>query len=405
MRISKNMLLRAIVLTLVVIIIVTHPGAINFFDYDQAWIYMMGISWLVGMVIMTWQVLLGVRSVVSVFTPDLLGINSIHRWLWVGTLSAILIHPIAVLVAYGASWMYLFTLDRSWFEWRVSLGRISRIMIIAILITSIISKKILRYRYWHRVHLLSYPAIVASWFHWFGSWSLMQLPWVRLSWMVIWVILALAIILRIKQIFAKKYQIISNKPLSDTVHELVFDPPIDSKSGQFVYVTIDWQAHPFSLVRPNTIAYKVVWDFTRNLVNIQDTIRIDWPYWVFWDHRQSGQVCIAAGIGITPFLWLLDDQTQLIYVNSYYDDIVYKHEVEKLCKCTHIVTRETYPNNQSDIVWKRFDIDSLSFILGADSIHRMFYVCWWPAFVQRTIDMLIHMWVHRQRIIYESYSL
>lgn len=115
---------------------------------------------------MTRQGILGIRPAFNRFSTDFFQINYRHKRLGIGTLMALIFHPVATVLAYGTSWLYVFALDfSSGFEGRVSLGKIAFDLTLIILVTSILSRKIMSFRSRHWIHLLSYPTFLAIWLH------------------------------------------------------------------------------------------------------------------------------------------------------------------------------------------------------------------------------------------------
>ena len=96
--------------------------------------------------------------------------------------------------------------------------------------------------------------------------------------------------------------------------------PLSYKSGQFVFVrfynqNLSKEAHPFSIAsKSNSDSIKIIikklGDFTNKLehLNVGDKVSLEGPYGRFnVDCKLKHQIWIAAGIGITPFLGMLED--------------------------------------------------------------------------------------------------
>ncbi len=119
------------------------------------------------------------------------------------------------------------------------------------------------------------------------------------------------------------YSVASVKQQND-FFEIVITPehkPLSYKAGQFVFLrfyneNISKEAHPFSIAsRSNneriTIVAKKLGDYTSRLVHLSkgDKVLVEGPYGRF-DYRKfpkSDQVWIAGGIGITPFIGMVQD--------------------------------------------------------------------------------------------------
>ncbi len=97
--------------------------------------------------------------------------------------------------------------------------------------------------------------------------------------------------------------------------------PLEYKSGQFVFIRfynekLSKEAHPFSIAsksnsREIIIIVKKLGDFTNRLehLNIGDKVSIEGPYGRFNYKKfiDKEQIWIAGGIGITPFLGMVQD--------------------------------------------------------------------------------------------------
>ncbi|MBM3114603.1 ferric reductase-like transmembrane domain-containing protein [Jeongeupia naejangsanensis] len=101
------------------------------------------------------------------------------------------------------------------------------------------------------------------------------------------------------------------------LHCTLDDAGMPHRPGQFAYLRIgdDGEPHPFSIVsagdtpREVRFAIKDLGDDTRRMQILQPglPVRIEGPYGRFdFADRGSGQVWVATGIGITPFLSRLD---------------------------------------------------------------------------------------------------
>lgn len=428
-----------IIISILLSITLTKPRSIDRLDSYKVWYYIMWITGIVWMIIMTWQVLLGMRNVRWRHMSNFFAMNNLHKWLWIWSFTAIIVHPIAVVISYMSRWIFAFTIDLS--DSRatyISLWKIARDIIMVVFITSVVIRKFLKYKIRHSIHLLTYIAIILIWIHWFMSWTLIKANiWLYIYWIMLWVILALAIIYRILNqfwIWKIKWTTISNTPLNQDINELKIQLNRDIKyiAWQFAYIQI-WNrdaSHPFTIADYDnqnhvlTIAYKRVWQYTSRMNNIKnsDIIYIDWPYWTFWQidtQKYENIICIAWGIGITPFLSISEKYSnnqnfQLIYLNQYYsDDIYHKKLVEKTNqKIIYIYSREqndsNYEYNSELHVDKRLNSELIDSIISSDikiSPKTIYLLCWSASVVWWVTDLLLSKWVSRQNIDYEPFNM
>jgi len=366
----------------------------------------MGISWLLWMVIMTRQVILWIRPMFNRVTDDFFRINWIHKRLGIWTMMALIFHPIASVISYGTSWVYIFSLDFSDVtEWWISVWKIAFDLILIVLVTSVVSRKLLSYRSRHRIHLLSYPAFIWVWLHArFTGTMIQSIPAVSWYWIWIWAVLIIAMIIRIayQYWFLKiKSTLSSQIQIASEIYELELSLPkwIPYIEGQFLYLQTEvwWESHPFTILLYDKekkivkIAYKVYWKFTSELSKLQSWshVYLDGPYWVFMNHIQNIDVpivCIAAWIWITPFYDIICNHSEtkdirLLYLNKTEQDIVYEDELQwhlQNDQCTHILSREIHSSKQNYISNTRITPDIIKANIWEHLLTAKYFLCgWW----------------------------
>ena len=188
-----------VVLSLIMMTVFTKPWTVDRTTSESIRYYVLSLAGFLGMIVMMWQALLGIRPMFAWWNRDFFWINRWHKWLGIGTIAMILIHPIAVVVAYGTSWLYAIMPDlSSSFEIWVSIGKIAFDLIIAVLLTSILSRRIMSFRVRWRVHLLVYPAFVMMRLHALQSGFMLSTnSLVYGYWIVIGMVLGVAMIVRL----------------------------------------------------------------------------------------------------------------------------------------------------------------------------------------------------------------
>lgn len=360
----------------------------------------MGISGLLAVVLMTWQLILWVRVVSASWIKDFFRVNAWHKWLGMATVILILLHPFITEIVYAQQWLWELVENGpiNSFVMRINIWNISRILLFIVLISSVllrtkikniflrlfdrwlqyawenkkidsllqIIKKIFSsYRIWYLLHLLAYIAIVWVWFHaWFTGTKINTVPAVHLYRIILWIIIVATWILRILQalwLLQVHGEVIWNNTLTSDVYEITLQLSkwINYFPGQFVYLQFQkfWEAHPFTVVTYDknsnilTLAYKVIGKFTTKLATIKqwDITYIDWPYGVFTSDIQKDWnpvYCIAWWIGITPFYHLIasniDWIVNLIYLNKTFSESVYINALDRhlWSHLTNIFSRE-----------------------------------------------------------------
>lgn len=162
-------------------------------------------------------------------------------------------------------------------------------------------------------------------------------------------------------IFKKQYKYnISNikKYQNDTLIEINFSPENENnilkhKAGQFAFFKFEQngleEIHPFTISNIENekgeirLSIKNLGDWTQKLITElkEDTkVKIDGPYGKFTSKKEKDnlEIWIAGGIGITPFLAMLEDykkenniNKQIIFVWTVRDEYeaIYKEEIER----------------------------------------------------------------------------
>jgi predicted ferric reductase len=238
-------------------VIGTAPWTVKWSSYSATWSYIMWVTGLIGMVIMTWQTVLWIRAIWWKWIEDFFWVNWLHKWLWIWSFASIIIHPIASVIAYWTTWVFMFSLDfDSTIDTYISLWKIAFDLIIAVFVTSVVIRKMLRYKVWHTIHLITYVAIGLVWFHWYFSWSMIaSKPYIQYYWLIIWWILAAVLTYRIMfhwWVGKVTWTVTKIKHLTSLVteYQIKLNKEIVSQPGQFVYIQLKqwWDSHPFSIV-------------------------------------------------------------------------------------------------------------------------------------------------------------
>jgi len=132
----------------------------------------------------------------------------------------------------------------------------------------------------------------------------------------------------IRQRINQKIYFVESAVTKEKITQIRLTPknkPIQFKSGQFIFVkfkdkNLTKEQHPFSIAsspssKNLTIMVKSLGDFTSSLKNLkpQTLTEVEWPYGKFnySDYKNKPQVWIAGGIGITPFLSMVQNMHNL----------------------------------------------------------------------------------------------
>ena len=198
--------------------------------------------------------------------------------------------------------------------------------------------------------------------------------------------------------------------------------PINYKSGQFVFMRfynkyLSKETHPFSIASKSNsgvmkIVIKSLGDFTSKLehLSVGEKVSLEGPYGRFHFRNYHGkkQVWIAAGIGVTPFLGMVEDldemkdpKTEVDFYHSVknnndfvgYDVLSY---ADKKIKGFRFI-----PWNSS--VRGRLDVEHIQKISG-DYENTEFFLCGPTGFKESLIHKLIKLGVKKNNIHEEAFD-
>lgn len=283
------------------------------------------IAGLIGYCLFALTVILASRS--SWIEKRLGGLDKVygeHHFLGQLTLIMLVIHPLLLSIKYvrvsaqSATSFFLPSLD----SLPRSLGSISLyLVIIALFFTLYYS---LRYHIWKQTHRLVTVGFIVGFIHTLLIYSDTSQSLVLKSYLI--VIGVLAIIVGLSRFLGiltiKKYPTeFVSQDSSGKIHLLFFKKPANFRyrTGQFAFIQLEGElreSHPFSFITQENdslvgFGIKELGDYTAQLNNLKPGTRalLEGPYGSFTHNRVSTtqQIWIAGGIGITPFISLLQD--------------------------------------------------------------------------------------------------
>lgn len=204
-------------------------------------------------------------------------------------------------------------------------------LLAAVVVTSlVIVRRKLAYEVWHVVHFLAYAAVLAALPHQFSTGQLFAAgTWARYYWLLLYAAVAAALlvyrfvipVIRTVRHDLRVSDVRSVAPGVYTIEMTGRDlDDLSVRGGQFFIWRFWargqwWHAHPFSLsAAPDSMRLKVtireLGSGTRKLSDlpIGTRVSIEGPYGLFTERARTTRraVAIAAGIGITPIISLLE---------------------------------------------------------------------------------------------------
>jgi predicted ferric reductase len=425
---QKRILLVIIVITVLIpplFIQLDEPtGRLNFFKL------LAKIGSLAGVMLMFWQLLLGFRGAVSRLFPDLLWVLELHKKIGTYILLLIMLHPIFIVFFYLDKFdRNLLVLDLSMvFDIFVLVGMISLTLLLLVALSSIKRQYFKNYTTWYTIHLSSYLLLPLVFIHSLPIGMTIRETGLRFIWWGLTGVLAIFLIYRLAVAFGwflSRYQVVEATRVGPQVTRITMRPlnsRVEPKAGQFIFLRWGlWNSgRPFTVshydVRTGelSVSVKALGKMTTRLQEIQpgELVAIDGPYGVFSQEAQASSrslVMIAGGIGITPFIRIIEEpavksgrELYLFYGNKFSSEIVYKDELEnkEQVKVVHVLSDEPdYPGEKGFIT-----VELLKKHLARDPREYEFLICGPPVMTEKLKAGLAEVGVPAGQIHYELFS-
>jgi predicted ferric reductase len=404
-------------------------------DSDAFWAKFLFITanttGLMGTIMLVWSFVLGIKSLVALITPNLVWVLQVHKLIGkYGTL-LVLVHPVLEMVSYleGFAWIFVPNLS-SETQIGISIGRLAFILFLIIYITSALLRSKLRFRPWLYIHYLSYPTLFLSFLHanQIGTY-LNQYIGLKALWFTLLTLFQILVVYRFVEWagwLKPKYRIISKSKQTEDIVTFIFQPTgrvISVVTGQFVLMQLKQfgESHPFSVMEYDeetgriTLGIKVTGSFTKKseMLEVGRHIRFAGPFGIFTReaHNHKPKVLIAGGIGITPFVDVInkfcDDNTMLFYSNKLSSQILF-HDKFKILMGRNYKAFVTAEKGRSDpsVTYQR--IDSQILLQSVGGLNRVndfqYFLCGSPKFMDSMVSILRSNGVRSSQVYKEEFS-
>jgi predicted ferric reductase len=389
------------------------------------------VTGFIGGMLMIWSVMLGIKPIASLLTPDIVWATNLHKWLGKYGVLIAFTHPILEMISYlkGLSWLFVpdFSSEKAFF---ITAGRVSFILLLIVYISSALLRSRLRYRPWKYIHNLSYPMVYLIFPHSINIGSNLNnsiaLKALWFTFFVLFVIAVLYTLLEWVGVLRPKYEIVDKMQQSGDIYVLTLKPKnrsIKPLPGQFVLMQIKsfGESHPFSIMEFDektgnlSLGIKALGGFTRqvDILQIGSEIRLSGPFGVFTREAQNDKpkVLVAGGIGITPFIDVINkfanDKTILLYSNKLSSQILFHDKLKNKLGVNYrsFITDE---NSQevSNISYHRIDSPSLLQLIGGQdkASNYQYFLCGSPVFMNSMTDIIKSNGVPASQIFKEEFS-
>ncbi len=284
-----------------------------------------------------------------------------HRWAAIGGVALVIGHYVILRARFPDALGALNPLEA---PWQMTAGRLSLLLVVGIIISSLWRKTLGleydRWRLWHGV--LAAVAVILAAAHVAGVGYYTQAPWKRIVWggyTGMWLLLLGYIrIVKPWSLLRHPYRVTEVRAERGDSWTLTLEPMghprLKFRPGQFAWLTLGRspfhaREHPFSFSGsaddPTALRFtiKELGDFTRTIKHtpVGATAYVDGPHGVFttdYYPQAPGFVFLAGGVGIAPIMSILrtladrGDQRPLLLVfgNASWDRVLFREELETL---------------------------------------------------------------------------
>lgn len=342
----------------------------------------------------------------------------LHRWLGITALMGVLGH--ATLVPGGAG-TPLFPALAGIGE---DLGELSMWVLFALLLASMV--QLLPYRIWRYSHYLMGPVFAIAVLHTFISDIPLALG--STAWTAMLAVSALGVYAWISKLWfdikaRPNYRVERITPVAGG-NEIVLKPAsraLHHRAGQFAFISFIApglrEPHPFTIASADRggelrFVVKALGDYTRELgdqLELNTLPRVEGPYGRFtYNPRQTRQLWVAGGIGVTPFLAFMESlptdcqqKIDLLYCVRNAEDALYLDELQ--------AGVEPHPSVHIHLVCssegQRLNSDWLVANLDSDWIGSQVYYCG-PTGLREGLSAALHSHnVPASRLHYEHFDM
>lgn len=369
--ISKKIIITSLIIFVIFSLSVFTVDFFRKTNFENTNVALYNTSSLLGLIGFLALALLIISGETARFFDKYFGIDRIikaQRKFSILTTLLILSHPVFFALAYSSMAQYF--LPQTQIITLVA-GTIALYLLLIISTASFLYKRISQ-TMWQYLHIVIYLLFFLSLYHGInhGS-SFDNNNLVKIIFAVLVVGFLAGLIYRtqhkIRIFFKEKPQIKEIKKETHDTFTLVIKKPkkFRYEAGQFCFLKLNknklYARHPFTISSaPHQedleFTIKDTGRFTRTAKKLKkkDNIRIEGPYGTFTPEKNKDLLFVAGGVGITPFISIIKDQTKrntrakmtLIYSSKTEKEIIRKKELDELqiknknLKVIHYLSRE-----------------------------------------------------------------
>ncbi|MEP7104108.1 MAG: ferric reductase-like transmembrane domain-containing protein [Candidatus Dojkabacteria bacterium] len=411
----------------------------NFFEAKDIYWVLGSFCALLGFVLLNWQFILGIKPLSAIFTMDVVATNKLHKWFGMYGLLLIFMHPILVGIEYltnrGTNILTTLSFETPT-DVRIAFGKAAITIIVTTWLTSYVARKYFSFRTWKRLHLFNFFIIPILFFHAKDLGTFLNSTALIYYFYALQILYVFIVIYKIAEqlgFLRYKFEVTNVSRITHDIVKIDMKPtgiPILPSPGQFIQIQLKpfGETHPFTISHYNpdtkeiSISTKSSGYFSSKLVNLTagQKVFISGPFGVFtkeaYYKRTRKVVMIAGGIGITPFIRMVDaidrnpqmyDEAILLFGNKTREDLAFNDYINSVAAKSNLkfinvlsgekVKQEGFENGfiTSDLIKK---------YLKEDLPNYKFFICGPPIMMTKMEADLISKGVKRENIMWENFS-
>jgi predicted ferric reductase len=388
----------------------------------------------VGLILFAWEMVLGSRFLVAMLTSRVIKVNKIHMWLGIWATLLVLVHPILSMWSYAQNILWIFVPNfSSQDEIFINFGRFAFVLFLIIWLSSKLIRNYFSYRWWLRLHYLSYPLMFFALIHPFVIGSFFK-DSIVIQATVLTLILGLIILTLFRLsfwagLFKYQYTLVEKMQNNDDTFSLLLQPKgqfIQPNIGQYLYIQANrfGESHPFSIMNYNPdngqirLLIKSGGRYTNYLRTLEHehNLTVDGSYGDFTIEGQNNvaKIIIAGGVGMSVFYPLVTHypiNTTLIISNRNSNQVSYEQLLCNILGSNYFqfITKATNQNllNVQNTFYQRLGIDQLRKIIenkGVNPAQIRFFICGSKGFNTGISETLKDLNISNNQIFIEDFE-
>jgi predicted ferric reductase len=381
------------------------------------------IAGYIGLALLYLQVVFGSRHIFKYFTKNTVLVNRWHGIIGKYSILVLFLHPLlSMMNRLQDLWWIIIPNWNIETEAHITYGRFALIAFALVWVTSALVREKIKWRPWKWIHLLAYPIVFLVFLHirelgtFYEDFSI-----IRFLWAFLFFVLIASIVLRLLTwagLGKQKYTLTDKKLVGTDIVLITLKPvgkPVTSIIGQhfFLQVGAFGSEHPFTVIRnqDGTLSFGIrklakFWNRINDL-QIGGIVNVDGPYGVFTKEAQNTnpKIIISAGIGVTPFIDLVDKYGKSsIYINCNrkIEEAVERDLLKSKTEKYFDIVNEYNGAPDDSIIVGQINEQMITNIIGTDHKTLPVFVCGSPGFIKAVKKMFVTLGTPKENVYYEE---